>query len=417
MMVDTIQTLMEQLTDSGFFTIGGVLSDDECTRITSLVLTYSKDLVASQGGGNIDDVLKSMTQQKNKKSTVSINTNDLYMIVNAVMAPHGIEGKVLLRVSRMATGLFAFFMGFVAMFLQVIGFGIGWVYMSMGVLIGSAVGPATLTLLMERANGFWIGAGAVGGLVIGLLSWCLKGFVDTGEVSYESIGADWPWVVGNVCSIGFGFLIAFVGSMLQPNKKFKWEMLNDQIPLVDDIEPLRDAGETEEMLQIWHYVAVTKSLGLTATLIVLWPMPMYFSGVFTPAGFTVWTFLSILWIVVAAIVILGLPMWEIYSAYIKNKATAEALANADAKVISVIDKVKINKGAAALAAEAVEKEQALAAEAARAAAALAATSSTTAKSGALTPKKGAASPKSGATTPKKGTPKSAASPKKAPTPV
>ena len=28
-----------------------------------------------------------------------------------------------------------------------------WVYMSMGVLIGSAVGPASLAILMETANG------------------------------------------------------------------------------------------------------------------------------------------------------------------------------------------------------------------------------------------------------------------------
>jgi hypothetical protein len=406
-MIDSIQTLMEQLTDTGFFELGGVLSDEEIKRLTSLILAYSKDMSAGAPQSQAD-LIASMTgsaANKNKKSTVSILTNDLYMVVNAVMSQHGLEGKVLLRVSRLSTGLYAFFMGFVAMFLQVIGFGIGWVYMSMGVLIGSAVGPASLTLLMERANGFWVGAGAVGGFIIGVMSWFICAVVNSGEISYESIGSDWPWVVGNVCSIASGFLIAFGGSMIQPNKQFKWEMLNDQIPLVDDVEPLRGNDESEEALNLWNWVAISTSTTLTFILIVMWPIPMYFAGVFSSMGFTLWSITSILWIIAAAFIILAVPVWEIYSGYIAAKAIADALANADQK--DILNNDKIAKGSAALAAEAAAKEAAKEAEELRAAAAAVATS------------KGGGPSKSGSTTPKgartpNGTPK--ATPKKAATP-
>ena len=125
-----------------------------------------------------------------------------------------------------------------------------------------------------------------------------------------------------------------------------WDMdveLNDMIPLIDDTEPLRgDSGwddESEEALQMWHYIAVTLSLGLTFILIVLWPIPMYFSGVFGGGLFTFWVMLSILFIVIAALIILGLPLVEIYNAIFKERATRALLATAEVK--SVLDKAKI----------------------------------------------------------------------------
>merc|ERR1719277_2804814 len=112
----------------------------------------------------------------------------------------------------------------------------------MGVIIGSAVGPASLTILMERANSIAIAAGAVGGLILGLMGWCIKASVDNdGKVEYDTLGQDWPWVVGNLCAILGGLLIALVGSLAMPDKTFKWEMLNQRIPLVDDIEPPKDS--------------------------------------------------------------------------------------------------------------------------------------------------------------------------------
>lgn len=44
-------------------------------------------------------------------------------------------------------------------------------------------------------------------------------------------------MVDNVVSILSGFSIAFFGSLVQPNHDFHWEMLNDEVPLKDDIEP------------------------------------------------------------------------------------------------------------------------------------------------------------------------------------
>merc|ERR1719201_2230108 len=119
-----------------------------------------------------------------------IAVGDLYAATNRAVSSNSIEGAILLRVSKFFTGVFAIFMGFLAVFLQTLDFSLGWVYMSMGVIIGSAVGPASLTILMETANSFFIGAGAVGGLILGVLGWCIKAQVDSKEISYDSLGKD-----------------------------------------------------------------------------------------------------------------------------------------------------------------------------------------------------------------------------------
>jgi len=244
--------------------------------------------------------------------------------LNRAVSSNNLEGTILLRVSKFFTAIFAVFMGFLAVFLQTLGFSLGWVYMSMGVIIGSAVGPASLTILMERANGVAIGAGAVGGLILGLLGWCIKAQVDSGEVTYDTLGKDWPWVVGNLCAIIGGLGIALVGSLMKPDTTFKWHMLNERIPLVDDIEPPKDTDETDDKLQKQVKIAIGASVGLTVVLLLLWPIPMHLgAGVFSEAGFSAWVALEILWAVVGGIIIIGLPVFETVKSF-KDAARAKA---------------------------------------------------------------------------------------------
>lgn len=251
----------------------------------------------------------------------NIQTTDLYNVVNKVVSSNSFEGIILLRVSKFFTAVFAIFMGFLAVFLQTLGFSLGWVYMSMGVIIGSAVGPASLTILMETANGFFIGAGAIGGLILGVLGWTIKAYVDNGSVSYNTLGQDWPWVVGNLCAILGGLLIAGVGSLIFPDNDFKWHMLNDRIPLVDDVEPPKDDDESDDKLQFHVKVAVIASIILTIVLLILWPLPMHAAtGVFGKGGFTIWVTLEMIWALVGGIVIIGLPVHETFQSFRQAKA-------------------------------------------------------------------------------------------------
>jgi len=159
------------------------------------------------------------------------------------------------------------------------------------------------------------------------MGWFIKAAVDNaGEVSYDTLGQDWPWVVGNLCAILGGLLIALVGSLVMPDKEFRWEMLNQRIPLVDDIEPPKDAAqESESKLQLQVKIAVGASLVLTFILLVLWPLPMHYGGgVFSEGGFTFWVVLEMLWAIIGGIVIIGLPLTETVMGFISAKKEREA---------------------------------------------------------------------------------------------
>merc|ERR1711959_756829 len=105
-----------------------------------------------------------------------------------------------LRMSKFFTGVFAIFMAFLA-------------------------------ILMETANGTFIGLGAVGGLFLGLLAWTLQAKVEFGEVTIDTLGTDMPFVAGNVAAILGGLFIAWAGSIVSPDRTFKWKDLNERIPL------------------------------------------------------------------------------------------------------------------------------------------------------------------------------------------
>merc|ERR1719163_2712112 len=300
--VSSVQSLLNDLVTNKFFETAGAVPQSEQMALSSAVSAFAAD--------------------------GQILTSDLYSAVNRAVSSNSVEGVILLRVSKFFTGVFAIFMGFLAVFLQTLGFSLGWVYMSMGVIIGSAVGPASLTILMETANGKFIGGGAVGGLILGLFGWCVKAHADSEEISYDSLGKDWPWVVGNLCAIIGGLLIALVGSLVQPDTSFKWADLNERIPLVDDIEPPKDADETDEKLKKQVTLAVVASVLLTFILLVLWPIPMHFgAGVFSKGGFTVWVTLEMIWAIIGGIVIISLPVYETVVSF--KQAKKEKLAAAD----------------------------------------------------------------------------------------
>jgi len=291
-----VQALLDVLASKGFFDTQP--SENELQNLSSLVATF-----ATEDG--------------------TILIADLYSAVNKAVSSNNIEGAILLRVSKFFTGLFAVFMGFLAVFLLTIGLSLGHVYMSMGCIVGSAVGPAALTILMEKANSNAIAAGALGGFVLAMMGWAGQAASEFGEVKYGTLMSDWPWVVGNLCGILGGTAIAWIGSVIAPDTTFRWSMLNERIALVDDVEPPKDSKmETDNKLVFQVKVAVWASIGLTIILLVLWPIPMHTgTGVFSEGGFGAWVAVEIIWALIGGLVIIIMPLIELIRTFSgKDKA-------------------------------------------------------------------------------------------------
>ena len=218
------------------------------------------------------------------------------------------EGVILVRMSRFFSCLFAIFMGFLSILLNQIGLGLGFVYMSMGNIIGSAVVPVALSILMEDANGTWCTAGAVLGFFIAIASWIIRAAIEYDEVTLDSLGGGNPMLVGNIVSIVSAGIIAYGGSKMSPDTGFKWARL-EEIPVVDDVIPEEGEGEDEESLKKDAKRANVQAILLTLFLVVLWPIPQHFSGgVFEPWGFSVWIASAFIWGIVGGLVIIIMPI-------------------------------------------------------------------------------------------------------------
>ena len=75
-------------------------------------------------------------------------------------------GTQILFVSRCIVLAFGIFMGVLAIILNQAGVSLGWMYLVMGVLIGSAVIPIANVLLWRKANA----VGAIAGCLIGMIA-------------------------------------------------------------------------------------------------------------------------------------------------------------------------------------------------------------------------------------------------------
>jgi Na+/proline symporter len=170
--------------------------------------------------------------------------------------------------------------GVLAIVLLKIGLSLGWVYLFMGVCVGSAVVPIAFSITWAKCSAVGAVSGAVGGLIGSVITWVCTAKGLTGEVTIDTLGGDYPMLAGNLVAILLSGLICTVVSLIKP-QNFDWANLAE-IPLVEE-DPnayLSDGNDSPE--------ALTKALkwtwltggGLSILLVILWPVLALPAGVF-----------------------------------------------------------------------------------------------------------------------------------------
>jgi Na+/proline symporter len=77
----------------------------------------------------------------------------------------------------------------------------GFLYLFMGVLVSSAVLPACLTLLWNGQNKQSAMLSPPIGLVLSLIAWFVTAQQLSGELTVETLGANYPMLAGNVVAL------------------------------------------------------------------------------------------------------------------------------------------------------------------------------------------------------------------------
>jgi hypothetical protein len=263
-------------------------------------------------------------------------------------------GKQLMRINYIGMIAFALFMAGFSTLLNHIGISMGYLYVMMGVIISSAVLPATLTLLWSGQS--WAAAtfAPILGFVSAVTAWLVRTKVVFGELSVDSTGSNDPMLIGNVVSLLAPVIFIPILTYLPPFKpqNYDWESMRN-IRKVDDhdiadaahmdlegVPGERTHAQQDDELEQTKLAKAAKiarwlTVFLTLALLVLWPMPMFGSGyIFSKKVsessslrvceiemngmadndvlqfFTGWVTVGIIWLFASSVICIILPVFE-----------------------------------------------------------------------------------------------------------
>ncbi|KAI8193653.1 putative urea active transporter 1 [Colletotrichum sp. SAR 10_65] len=186
---------------------------------------------------------------------IAISSICTYDIYKTYINPAA-TGQQLMRINYIGMAAFALVMAGLATGFNYIGISMGYLYLMMGVIISSAVLPATLTLLWSGQS--WAAAtfSPIIGFVLSMTAWLVTTKIKYGELSVETTGANTPMLAGNLTSLLSPVVFIPLLTFIPPFKhqKYDWQsMLN--IRKGDDHEIVDAANvDLENMTERPHAV-------------------------------------------------------------------------------------------------------------------------------------------------------------------
>ena len=241
----------------------------------------------------------------------SLVAYDVYVPIRRAMG-HTPSGREIILVSRIAIVAFGLLMGVLGIALNAIGISLGWVYLGMGVIIGSAVAPVAMSISWAKCSGAGAISGAVGGLALAIASWLGYASTFDGGISIATTGRDEVMVVGNLVAILSSTVICAAVSLIRPDD-CDWSATKS-IALVDEDANAALTPDDEATIDRAMKMISAWGIGLALVLVVAWPLLTLPAGVFSKGYFTFWVILSIIWGLMATGAMVLLPAWESRSA-------------------------------------------------------------------------------------------------------
>jgi len=242
--------------------------------------------------------------------SIAVSSLVSYDIYREYINPEA-TGQQILFVSRVVIVVFGLLMGALSIALNAMGLNLGWVYLFMGIVIGSAVIPLWNLMTWKKASGKGAIIAAWSGLVLAVISWLVTCSIQSGKITIDNLGKNEPMLVGNLFAILSSGLIHAVYSICIDGEEYDFSTLNEKILLVENDTSGLTAEEQDPVALDKAYKWITRrGWLLTFILIILWPVLSMPAGVFSINYFAFWVLLSIVWGFTAAVVVIFLPITE-----------------------------------------------------------------------------------------------------------
>ena len=242
--------------------------------------------------------------------SIAVSSLVAYDIYRQYMNPAA-TGAQILYVSRVVVVGFGLVMGALAILLQEIGLNLGWVYLFMGIVIGSAVCPLWNMMVWKKASGTGAIIAAWAGLFLAIASWLIAAKVQSGVITVDSLGTNEVMLAGNLVAIISSGIIHFVWSTLIDPQDYDFSTLDANISLVEqDLRGLTAEEKDPVILRRAERWIARRGYVLTVVLIFIWPLLSIPAGVFSRSYFAFWVLIAIGWAFGASLVITILPLVE-----------------------------------------------------------------------------------------------------------
>lgn len=239
---------------------------------------------------------------------MAVSSIAAYDIYKEYMNPEA-NGQDIMRISRYVVIIFGLFMGSLGVILALLGLNLGWVYLFMGIAIGSAVVPLWFLLTWKDASAQGAILGAWCGQACAFVTWILAAYIANGAVNIETLGSLEAMLSGNVVAIGSSGFIHWAHSKMNP-QNYDWKSMG-AIQLLDETSSGLTAEDLDPKLLDDASKFVNKfGWGFTILIVIIWPVLSTPAGVFTKDYFAFWVFVAVTWGLVASFVIVALPIYE-----------------------------------------------------------------------------------------------------------
>ncbi|KAI5843885.1 Sodium:solute symporter family-domain-containing protein [Morchella snyderi] len=292
-----------------------------------LVLPNAAVALLGKGGAACTLVLIFMAvTSATSAELIAVSSIFTYDVYQTYVNPKA-TGKSLIYMSHMCVVIFGFLMAGFSVLLWHIGVSMGYLYLLMGVMISSAVLPASLTLLWKKQNKWAATFSPILGLACSLVAWLVTTKAQFGEITVKSSGSNIPMLAGNVVALLSPIIFVPLLTFALGADNYDYESMrlirksdDADIAAAADVDPELLRGQPsssdnsiaeQENLTKSAKIARIITVVMTLSLLILWPFPMYGSGyVFSKKFFTGWVGVGIAWLFLSAMMVGVYPLWE-----------------------------------------------------------------------------------------------------------
>ncbi|KAK4117896.1 Na+/solute symporter [Canariomyces notabilis] len=293
-----------------------------------LVLPYAAVALLGKGGavGTLLIVFMAVTSATSSQ-LIAVSTIITYDLYRSYFNPEA-SGKRLIYMSHTIVVGYGIFIATFSVGLYYAGISMGYLYLMMGVIISSAVLPATLTLIWAGQNKWAAALSPILGLACALIAWLVTAKRECGDLGVACTGSNNPMLAGNVAALLSPIVLIAIFTLIFGIDKYDWKSMMD-IRRGDDHDLADAAGldleeipgghhesrvefeEEQRKLQRASKISKSATVVMTLAFLILWPMPMYGSGyIFSKPFFTGWVTVGIIWIFCSFIGVGLFPVFE-----------------------------------------------------------------------------------------------------------